>query len=157
MKESYKKQVDEIGLFGEGVCHMCGKPGYHEVCEAHEKEIEDKYKENDLLYLKIYAVNGQYGISNNSSYQLALKTLKEFLDQPPVFDKEYVIEGDTWWYFPNGWIGVIGFIIEKNSSSIYLLGSGWGGIRDEKYKSVPAHWVAIEAYINGQIEPVNST
>ena len=144
-----------MGIFGEGVCHVCGELGYHDECDIRELEIESKIRYIDKLYVGKYAVNRQYGIldNNTDAYTKALKSLDSFLNQDPDFDESRVIEGDSWWFFPNSWIGIIGFIIEKETGSIFPLGSGLAGYSGQ-YKYVPAHWVAIEKYLNGEVEQV---
>jgi hypothetical protein len=156
MEKTYKQAVDEMGLFGEGICHICGKPGYHEACEKRELEIAKKFKNNDQLFIKRYAVHNKYGVteSSKSSYHNAFSILDSFLSRQDLkFEKDQVVEGDRWWFFPNDWIGLIGFIVEKETGKIYPLGSGLAGY-DKKYHFVPAHWVAIDKYLNGSVESV---
>lgn len=158
MRDSYKKQVDEVGLFDAGICHICGEPGYHDTCDQKELDIENEYRKNDVAFLARYSLHDSFGVQDSSrcSFNKALDTLRSFLAQPPDFDEARVIEGAEWWFFPNGWIGIIGFIVEKDTNNIYPLGSGLANIhfRNKEYEFVPGYWVGIEQYLSGRLEPV---
>jgi hypothetical protein len=158
MRDSYKKQVDDMGLFGKGVCHVCGEPGYHDACDQREFDIENEYRKKDDIFLKRYSVHDCFGVheSSRNSYKSALEALSSFLSQPPDFDETRVIEGHNWWYFPNGWIGVMGFIVEKGNNNIYSLGSGLSNLhfREKEYEFVAGCWVGIEKYLSGELDPV---
>lgn len=75
------------------------------------------------MFIKKYAVHHQYGVveSSKPSYNKALSILDPFLSQDPDFDEDKVVEGNKWWFFPNGWIGVIGYIIEKETGRVFRL------------------------------------
>ena len=63
-------------------------------------------------------------------------------NRAPQYSAAEVIEATSWFYIPWGWIGCLGWIVEKDEGTIFKLGSGLGGIDK-----------AIDAYQEGTLEP----
>ncbi|NHZ80202.1 hypothetical protein F2P44_13085 [Massilia sp. CCM 8695] len=157
MDTRYKNQVDECGLFGEGNCEICGKRGYHEVCAARVLQIERQFLENHVRLLQQHAVHGALGAAgpqSQASLDRAVAALTAYLKRPLECDLGNAIEGDSWWFIPEGWIGMIGFIVEKRSSTIYALGSGL--VAWSKLQYTNSDWCGILSYLNGKVDAVDS-
>jgi|TARA_B100000745_G_scaffold77308_1_gene46863 hypothetical protein len=148
IEDWYRKEVDEDDVFGAGIC-SCAQPGYHIECQWRILAIRAKFEESDKKLLKKYAVSEHYGVSKNNQeeFKLACKKLAERLQQKLEFDETKVIENESWWFIPHGWIGVLGFIVEKESDDIYIIGS-----RTEPEFDAYAYWHGIEWYSSGHGE-----
>lgn len=145
----------EDGIFGPGICELCGTYGFHPACEARAVEIGRQFAEHDRLYLQTYALHGRYGSAGEASRHSlaqACQVLAAYLQRPVEQDLDRAIEGDGWWFIPEGWIGMIGFIVEKEGDAIYPLGSGLAGRCKLPYAR--SSWCGIDAYLNGQVEAV---
>lgn len=154
MDERYLREVEACGLFGEGICEICGKKGSHPECEARMVEAERKIKERDADLLEQHSLFGAYGIvgpDSQKSFVLSVSALQGYLRRPLECDLSCAIEASEWWYIPEGWFGMIGFIVEKSSFTIYPLGSGLVGRCNLEFTS--AHWCGIIAYLEGHVEP----
>lgn len=130
---------------------FCGRPGYHIDCQRKMSAIEDRFDKSDRILLKKYAVNGEYGVNGNfDEFNIVCEKLANHLRQKLDFDKSKVIENEHWWFIPHGWIGVLGFIVEKTSDEIYVVGS-----RVNPDVEAYAYWHGIEWYStgNGQLYP----
>ncbi|MDM5178965.1 hypothetical protein PO883_17325 [Massilia sp. DJPM01] len=153
MDTRYKNQVDECG----GICEICGKRGYHAACAAHALQAERQFHENDTRQLQQYAVHqvrGAVGPQSQASLDRAVAALAAYLKRPLECDLGNAIEGDSWWFIPEGWIGMIGFIVEKRSSTIYALGSGL--VAWSKLPHTGSDWCGIFSYLNGKVNAVDS-
>lgn len=155
MDAEYRQEADEGGLYGNGICEICGKKGMHSHCNAFTIEGRCKVDENDRKYLRKYAVNGGFGAigaDSQASLEHAISVLEKRLGRELECDPGRSIEGDTWWYLPEGWSGVIGFIVEKRSSQIFVLGSGVMARSDLTYTD--SAWCGILEYLKGNAEPM---
>lgn len=141
----YKQEVDEDNIFGAGVC-SCGKAGYHIECQQKISATKARFKESDKYLLKKYSVNGEYGVLKQSinEFNAVCEKLANHLHQELDFDVSKVIENENWWFVPHGWIGVLGFIVEKASDEIYVVGS-----RTNPDLEAYAYWHGIEWYSAG--------
>lgn len=144
---------DVIPLFGPGICESCGKPGQHDVCEARKIDIARRFRDTDLLLLQQHAVQNAYGIApaSRASFERAAEALQAYLRQPLRYNAQRVIEGDSWWFIDEGWIGVIGFVVEKRGGALFALGSA----RPVACTYSCAHWDGILAYLAGRVEAVS--
>ena len=151
-KDWYKKEVEQEGLFGSGICEVCGKPGYHDACkEKVEVAIAARDKEDKLLLNK-YSISGSNGVDGPNtilSYKEACEVLKQYVGDKLNAEDSEAIESKSWWYISHTWIGCVGYIVEKESKKVFCLGSGWAGIDKENICS--AHWSGIKAYLDGKI------
>lgn len=143
-------------LFNAGICEYCGRTGEHPECERAAMEAELRYKRADAEQLQTHSRFGSYGVrgpESEKSFRLACAVLEGYLERPAAFDPDRAIEGDCWWFLPEGWIGMIGFVVEKQTSRLFPLGSGlasWGGA-----PHAGAVWAAIHQYLSGNVQPVN--
>lgn len=142
-------------LYAEDACQICGTgiTGTHPECEARALAIEAEFKADDQEMLKECARFCAYGIHSDDSRESlarAIASLTRYLGYAPEFDEEELIEGDDWWFVSHGWIGVIGFVVEKSTDRIFSIGSGLGAISQRRY----VRWVGIDAYLAGRLKPV---
>ncbi|NHZ43738.1 hypothetical protein [Massilia aquatica] len=145
----------DVDLFGPGVCSGCGKYGFHPACEARAVERVRAFDEAKRRLLEQHALHGTYGIvgaASRQSYDCALAALSAYLERPLDGNPEHAVEGAGWWFIAEGWIGMLGFIVEKEGATIYPLVSGLAG----RYRlpNASADWCAIVAYVNGRVEAV---
>lgn len=155
MDEEFSAEFEAGSLFGDGICEICGRTGTHPACLARALEVSRQFRECDARLLKQYALHGVYGVAgpeSRASFDLAVDALQRYLGRPLQCKLDQAIEGARWWFIPEGWIGMIGFIVEKDSQTLYPLGSGLVG--RSKLLWTPAHWCAIVEYLGGHIEPV---
>ena len=143
-----KTKFDKENIYNDDVCGICGKSGDipHTDCENKAQELAADYREKMMVMAKAYGISQTFGPSNLDSRMTlddAVDILSQYLDHELTFDIQRVLENENWWYIPHGWVGVLGFIVEKDSKRIFCLGSG---LRTE--------WNAIESYLNGEVEPV---
>jgi len=61
------------------------------------------------------------------------------------------LQGRGWWYIAERWVGMLGFVVEVESSTIFPLGSGLEALYG---RSGHAPWGAIEAYLSRKVEGV---
>lgn len=141
----YIEEVDAENLFGSGIC-ACGKPGYHIECQQRLSKILNESDSFDRSCIEKYSLTGEYGVvdSSRDSFNYACKYLSSTLKLTLDYDEADVVEGDTWWFIPHGWIGVLGFIVEKDTGEIYVVGSA----TSEDYRGA-AFWYGIDQYISG--------
>lgn len=142
-------------LFGPGICNTCGRPGEHEACKRRVEELVRLCREKEAYMFRRYTVHrckGAVTAELARSLAQAVATLQRYLNRDLDCDLAQAIEGDDWWYLPEGWIGMIGFIVEKRSQAIYPLGSGLAGRCREPH--LYAYWCGILAYLDGIAEPV---
>jgi hypothetical protein len=113
-------------LFSAGICEYCGRRGEHPECERAVAEAVLRYQKADAALLLRYAAFGEYGVRPESeqSFTQACAVLEGYLGRPPSFDRSRSLEANSWWFLPEGWIGMIGFIVEKGTDLLYPLGSG---------------------------------
>ena len=150
--QRYIQSVEEMGLFGEGICEVCGKRGFHAECDAKVVDLEREYREHDGELLKAHARYGAYGIIGPDSvatYNRAREVLQRYLGRELESSAEEAIEGNSWWYFAEGWIGMIGFVVEKDGAAIFPLGSGLSARCRRPH--TPANWSGILAYLAGAV------
>lgn len=151
IEQWYKQDVDEDNIFGAGMC-FCGKPGYHIDCQRKMLDIKGRFEKSDKNLLEKYAVNGKYGVLKGhlGEFNIVCEKLANHLRQKLDFDESKVIENEHWWFIPHGWIGVLGFIVEKTSDDIYVVGSR----RNPDFEAY-AYWHGIEGYStgNGELYP----
>ncbi|MBR7632272.1 hypothetical protein [Janthinobacterium lividum] len=155
MDKQYLEEVEACGLFGEGVCEICGMQGAHPACEKRAIEADRKVQQRESEFLERYSLHGRRGSVGHyskDSLDQAVRALQRHLGRPVECDLSYSIEGDSWWFIPEGWIGIIGFIVEKQCLTIFPLGSGLVG--RSKLSFTPSAWCGITAYLAGQVEPV---
>jgi hypothetical protein len=141
-------------IFPPGACPYCGRSGQHPQCETKAIELDRRYRETDEEHLRKYSVHGLYGVvgpDSEQSFARAFQLLERHLRRLPTFDRASAIEGGEWWFLPEGWIGMIGFIVEKRTDRIFALGSGLGSWRPQADSY--AHWCAIHAYLSGHVLP----
>ncbi len=141
-------------MHGEGICEVCGKRGLHAACDAKVLDIERQYRENGAALLKEHARYGSYGIIGPDSlgtYNRAKVVLQRYLGRELESSAEQAIEGNSWWYFSEGWIGMIGFIVEKDGAAIFPLGSGLLARCPRPH--TPANWCGILAHLAGAVAP----
>jgi len=121
-------------------CGFCGRYGVHPECREQVNKIwADK---RDLL--RQFTIEGRFGpVSSEPEMTLedAVFRLRKHLGHEPEFDVTQVMENRNWWLIPHGWIGMLGFIVDKHTGRIAALGSGWGELLN-----------AIKAYEAGHIE-----
>lgn len=144
MHEHYLTHQD-VDLFGPGICSGCGKHGFHPACEARAVERLRAFDEAKRQLLEQHALHGKKGVvgaASRQSYDCALAALSAYLERP--------LDGAGWWFIAEGWIGMIGYIVEKEGATIYPLGSGLAA----RYclPNASADWRAIVAYLNGEVE-----
>ena len=141
-------------LFPVGYCEICGLSGVHPDCERKAAESELLYRTVDAELLQRYSVAGCYGPStfaSSESLAEASSALRAHLDRDLCYDPSQAVEGHDWWFIPEGWIGVIGFIVQKSDGKIFCLGSGLVGLKSDS--SLYAHWAGIDAYFHGGVRP----
>lgn len=115
-----------------------------------------EFDENERRLLEQHALHGAYGVAGaaaRQSYDSALAALSAYLERPLDCDLDHAIEGAGWWFIPEGWIGMLGFVVEKEGATIYPLGSGLAA--RNRLPNASALWCAIDAYLHGQVEAVN--
>ena len=152
MKDDLSKIIEK-----EEFCFICGKGDLpHPQCEPTEEELKEQTA-NEIEMLREFSLSGRYGPSGLSSelgYEEALEVFSSFFKDKIMFSEDEVIESADWWYFPQTWIGCVGYIIDKRTRKIFCLGSGLlGGYFGTKYRS---HWAGIKAYQDGKVESVSS-
>lgn len=142
-----------------GVCIICGSAGLHRECEKkfllerddRNKDIEKRVEANNVRereLLEIYSIDGKYGPSNKHSvlnYGDAKKLVEKYDGFTHSYNESIVIENSDWWFIPYFFIGMRGYIIEKESRSVFPIGSGLG-----------SHWDGIELYTKGELPAGNS-
>lgn len=124
------------------VCEFCGRKGVHPEC----REQVNKIWAARQILLRRFTIDGRFGpVTKDPEMTLAdaVFILTKHLGYQPEFDVTQVIENKNWWLIPHGWIGMLGFIVEKRNRRITELGSGLGGLLE-----------AIQAYESGVVEPV---
>ena len=139
-------------IIGPYVCEYCGSKGFHPQCELAMAESHRRFQEMDADYLQRYSLHGSYGIVGEESvqtYEQARTALENHLLRPLECGVDRTIEGKNWWFFPEGWIGVIGFIVEKDSNCVIALGSGLVGLSG--LANTPGHWCGIVEYVAGRV------
>jgi hypothetical protein len=144
-------------LFPPGICEYCGRSGEHSECEQAVAEAVLRYQKADEELLRKYAEHGAYGVHGTKSaesFAQACASLEGYLGRPLAFDRASAIEASSWWFLPEGWIGMIGFIVEKGTGLVYPLGSGLGS--RTSLPDVGARWSAILEYVSGHVQPVRA-
>jgi hypothetical protein len=138
-------------LFDEGVCEICGKSGFHPECEDRAIRAALEAKEIDLNFTKQYAISRTLGTVNHQDYTEAKAALDFHLGWVSTPEQDEVIASKDWFFFPVGWIGVIGHIVEKQTKHVFPLGSGLYN----PDSNAPVKWDAIHAYLEGKLEPTS--
>ena len=149
-------QVEEGRLFPTGVCEICGKSGQHPDCEARARRALYDQLVADAAMLRKHSLHGARGICSSDSLlslDAAERRLLEYLRRPLEFDPHSLIEAEHWWFIPEGWIGKLGFIVEKQSGKVFPLGSGLAWPGDDATPG--GDWSAITRYLQGQVEPTD--
>ncbi len=146
MKNRYSKDRIYIG----GVCGMCGKTAEtpHLDCEKKADELAIDYKNKMIKMAQTYGINKTFGpshLGNKMTLDEAENILSNYLDHKPSYDIDEVLENENWWFIPHEWIGVLGFIVEKESKKVFCLGSGLHSI-----------WNAVMQYMDGKVEPIKN-
>lgn len=140
-----------MNLFPDEMCEYCGRKGRHHACEQAVAESARLYREADAAFLRQYAARyGVHGPSSEQSFSRACAVLAAFLGRDLECEREQAIEGKTWWFLPERWIGIIGFIVEKESERVFMLGSGLASL--SQLKNAYSHWHGIDAYLSGKIQ-----
>ena len=141
----------------EEICEICGKKGRHEPCSSALDAAKRRRRELDQAMLAMYAAHGSFGLCSEmsrNSYLRARELLETHLKRSLQSLPEQALEGHGWWFIPEGWIGMLGFVVEVQSSTIYPLGSGLLALYGRNGYQAP--WGAIEAYLDGKVEPVHA-
>jgi hypothetical protein len=144
-------------LFPDGVCELCGRSGRHPACEERALELQREFDRIDAEMLRQHALFGARGLCSNASsdsFAAARRQLVAYLQRPLDLDPGRAIEGDTWWFLPEGWIGMIGFIVEKATGAVLPLGSGVLGLH--RGPRMGADWIAIQYYLSWQAAADNA-
>lgn len=151
-KAWYKSEVDIDDVFGSGVCPSCLEKGYHLICQTNIEVIRNAFEETDRALLDKYSINGCYGISDDRSkeFDTICMVLSKRLEQELNFDIEKIIENIKWWFIPHGGIGVMGFLVEKDTKDIFSIGS-----RARLELNARAYWHGIEWYTAGHGEKLD--
>lgn len=147
-----RSRVDEL-VNPKGVCWVCHEDGLHQICsDTFEKERDERKfetQEKVRLYeekkLKVYSITGAFGLRDNASritYEKARFLVESIVDGKHAYDESKIVEGKSFWFVPYFFIGLTGYIVDKNSSKVFALGSGLGDM-----------WVGIEMYLNGKLAP----
>lgn len=158
MDKQYLEEVAACGLHGEDICELCGRMGVHPACAARAVEIDRLFQESDNRLLEQYALHRRRGIAGHASqasFDQAVDALQGYLGRALECPTDQSIEGDAWWYIPECWIGIIGFVVDKRSFSIFPLGSGLHAL--SKLTNTPACWSGIFAFLGGHVEPVGGS
>ena len=142
-------------LFAEEACQICGigTDGMHPACAAGARAMAADFEADNQAMLQKHALFQARGIQSDTSRESlarAVACLTRYLKQTPDFDSGKLIEGDDWWFIPHGWIGVMGFVVEKSTQKIFILGSGLASTSVRRYSC----WSGIEAYLAGGVKPV---
>jgi len=140
----------------EEICEICGMRGWHEPCNTALAAAELCQRELDQMMLAKYAKYGGLGLQSEQSresYARVRMKLEAYLKRPLESAAEFALEGNGWWFIPEGWIGMLGYVIETESEALYPLGSGLHALYGRSGYHVP--WGAIDAYLDGRIEPVH--
>lgn len=141
-------------LFSHGICEYCGCSGEHPECEQAVAEAVLRHQKADVELLQRYATHGAYGVhgrKSEESFAQACAVLKSHLGKPLSFDRASALEASGWWFLPEGWIGMIGFIVENGTGLVYPLGSGLASRNIQP--DVGASWSAILEYLSGNVRP----
>ena len=147
-------------------CCICYKPGRHQECsdiyvkrEAQIKKDIEKNKERelkaDIEFLAKYSITGAYidETKLNQSYD----KIKKYLNSKVGVSGHHYYEGkgfenDEWWYLPYGFIGCVGYIVEKDSLKIFCLGSGYAMKRVNEINGANLLWGGVLAYVDGEVD-----
>jgi len=138
-------------LFGAGVCEICGRSGRHSECEERARRRHDETLVADATMLRRHARFGDYGVHSADSarsLEVARLQLEDYLGRATSFDPARCVEGESWWFLPESWIGMIGFIVEKPTGAIFPLGSGIVGLYGHESR-MSASCIAICWYLDG--------
>lgn len=155
MAVSLKHVSPLMKLFPSGICEYCGRSGEHPECEQAVAEAVLRHQKADAELLRKYAEHGAYGIhgpKSTESFTRACASLESYLGRPLSFDCASALEANNWWFLPEKWIGMIGFVVEKETGLVYPLGSGLASLAI--LPNVGAHWSAILEYVSGHLRPV---
>ena len=145
MKETH---FNSKSIYNGDVCSMCGKSGDlpHPDCENEARLLAIENRTKMIEMANKYGIGKTFGPSNLDSrmdLNEAINVLAQYLDHKPTFEIDQVLENENWFFIPHGWIGVLGFIVEKESKKVFCLGSG-----------LRTAWNAIESYVDGKVDPI---
>lgn len=157
MTKSVEDKIEE-----SNICFSCGSGNLpHPECEPTKEQLEEQLEEQRLYkkeMLREFSITGNYGpadLPTSLPYEQALEIFSSYFKGELSFSSSDVIENEKWWYFPQTWVGCIGYIVEKDTKLIYCLGSGIvSKYFDTEYYS---HWAGIKAYMEGAVNAVNSS
>jgi hypothetical protein len=141
----------------EPICEICGKRGWHEPCSRAAAEAQRRGEEADKAMLAKHAKHGAFGLQSTASgesYEKAKDLLETFLGRPVRAPAKRSLEGNGWWFIPEGWIGMLGFVVEVESRTVFPLGSGLQALYGNAGNLAP--WGVIEAYLSGEVEGVHA-
>ena len=136
------------------ICEYCGKYGWHEPCRAALAAAGRRGRELDKAMLAKHAKHGVFGLASQesqASYGRAKQLLETYLSRTLNASVKRSLQGHGWWYIPEGWVGMLGFVVEVESSTIFPLGSGLGALYG---RGGHAPWGAIEAYLSRKVEGI---
>jgi hypothetical protein len=89
---------------------------------------------------------GVIGVNSEASQGewVDAKHLSEnYLNREISSDENSVLQGSGWWFIPEGWIGMLGFVVEVQSCTVFPLGSGLQALHGRSGLQAPRG--AIEA------------
>ena len=139
----------------EDVCEVCGKRGWHEPCSSISAAVELRDRELDEAMLAKHSKHGAFGLTSQESqdaYDRAKQLLEAHLGRVLQAPAERSLEGRGWWFVPEGWVGMLGFVVEVESNTIFPLGSGLLALYGHNGYRAP--WGAIEAYLDHGVEGI---
>jgi len=151
MDAEYVRSVEE----GNGICELCGTRGLHADCARKLVIHRQQAAARSERYVRQYAVHGVCGAvghESQQSFEQVSFALEKRLQRKLTSDPALAIEGDNWWYIPEGSIGVIGFIVEKRDLGIFLLGSAL--VARSELIDTSSAWCGILAYLRAEAERI---
>jgi hypothetical protein len=115
------------------ICSICGSPyedfaSHYDICPGRIRK-DKQYRQHlaETFHLKLGRPTDSAG---QRSLAEAEARVRKVLERDIEYKPEGLLASETWWYIPHGWIGCMGFIVDKKTGYVNWLGSA-GSMRLE--------------------------
>jgi hypothetical protein len=105
-------------------CRFCGRPLVGKLC-GHCLERKARHEELYLSLMQKFRLRRGLPIEPGEKNSLEAAERQIRLTHHGIlhYRPEDLLQSESWWYVPAGWIGCMGFIVDKKSGYVNWLGS----------------------------------
>jgi hypothetical protein len=139
-------------MANRGLCGWCGlekELAAPAMC-ADCRPLADEHARRRQQLRDTYVVATDSPEKVQMSWDEAVSAVAGHIGSPVECDPAEAIEAATWWYVPHGWIGCLGFIVDKRDGEVTQLGSApglddslWGYTRRVYFERVDLTFTAV--------------